>query len=150
MRTSHAKSDINITPLIDIVLVLLIVFIVLVPSLAKATNAVLPTLDPGRLTERPTPLVVSLDAEGRLFLQQDAIPWNELPERLAPSLLLQPLGGRKVFLKVDGSLPHGHAVRAMDMIRVGADLARTRTALRSDLGGEDGGGTKVVVSLKKS
>ncbi len=150
MRSSSPKSDINITPLIDIVLVLLIVFIVLVPSLAKVTNAALPTLDGPKPTGTPTPLVVSLDGEGQLLLQQEAVPWAELSERLAPSLMLQPLGGRRVFLKVDGALSHGYAVRAMDLIRVGSDLARARTALRGDLGGEDGGDAKVVVSLRKS
>jgi hypothetical protein len=94
-------------------------------------------------------LVVTLDSEGKLFLQQEAVPWSELAERLVPPLLLQPVGHRKVFLKVDGSLPHGHAVRAMDLIRVSSDLARARTRQRGDLGDEDGGETKVVMSLKK-
>jgi len=144
------KSDINITPLIDIVLVLLIVFIVLVPALAKVSKAVLPREVPDQSHQNPTPLVVSLDAAGTLFLQQEEVQWKELAERLALALLLQPLGGRKVFLKVDGSLPHGTAVRAMDTIRVGSDLARARTIQRKELGGEDGGETKVVMSLKKN
>lgn len=145
------KSDINITPLIDIVLVLLIVFIIMVPALAKVSKAVLPREVPDTKDAlRPTPVVVTLDASGKLFLQQEEVPWNELAERLAPALLLQPIGGRKVFLKVDGSLSHGMAVRAMDTIRVGSDLARSRMAQRKDLGGEDGGEAKVVMSLKKS
>lgn len=154
MKTSalpcRHKSDINITPLIDIVLVLLIVFIIMVPALAKVSKAVLPREVPDTGAPNPTPLVVTLDASGRLFLQREEVPWNELAERLAPALLLQPIGGRKVFLKVDGDLPHGMAVRAMDTIRVGSNLARSRMAQRKDLGGEDGGEAKVVMSLKKS
>jgi biopolymer transport protein ExbD len=147
--TSGAKSDINITPLIDIVLVLLIIFIVMVPTLSKVAKAVLPTISNVPPPTDGTPLVVTLDSEGKLFLQQEAVPWSELAERLVPPLLLQPVGHRKVFLKVDGSLPHGHAVRAMDLIRVSSDLARARTRQRGDLGDEDGGETKVVMSLKK-
>lgn len=148
--TTGAKSDINITPLIDIVLVLLIIFIVMVPALGKVTKAVLPRMADTPGTETPIPLVVSLDGEGKLYLQQEPIPWETLPERLAPVLMLQPLNGRKVFLKVDGELTQAYAVRAMDLIRVGSLLARTRTAQNPDLGGEDGGDAKVVVSLKKA
>lgn len=149
MNTHSHKSDINITPLIDIVLVLLIIFIVMVPALGKVTKAVLPRRAEDQGTKVPTPLVVSLDGAGKLFLQQEEIPWNELPERLAPVLMLQPLNGRKVFLKVDGELSQAYAVRAMDLIRVGSLLARTRTAQNPELGGEDGGDAKVVLSLRK-
>lgn len=147
----HHKSDINITPLIDIVLVLLIVFIIMVPALAKASKAALPREVPDVPEAlKPVPLVVTLDAAGKLFLQQEEIPWNELAERLAPALMLQPLNGRKVFLKVDGTLSHGVAVRAMDSIRVGSNIAQARTAQRKEFGGEDGGETKIVMSMKKS
>lgn len=149
MKTG-ARSDINVTPLIDIVLVLLIIFIVMVPALGKVTNAVLPRPAEDRGPKPPTPLVVSLDGAGKLYLQQEQIPWEALPERLAPALMLQPLNGRKVFLKVDGELSQAYAVRAMDMIRVGSLLARTRTAQKPEMGGEDGGDAKVVVSLKKA
>ena len=139
------KSDINITPLIDIVLVLLIVFIVLVPTLAKVTNAALPNQGPQPAAETLVPLVLSLNAEGQPFLQREALAWSEIRERLVPPLLLQPHGSRKVFLKVAGELPHGTAVRAMDEIRAASEQARQRTA-----GAEDGGEVKVVLSLNKS
>jgi len=145
MTRLSAKSDINITPLIDIVLVLLIVFIVLVPTLAKVTNAVLPIQGPPPPKGGAVPLVLSLNAEGQPFLQREPVAWGEIRERLVPSLLLQPHGGRRVFLKVAGELPHGTAVRAMDEIRVASDLARQRT----NTGPEDGGDVKVVLSLNK-
>lgn len=141
-----AKSDINITPLIDIVLVLLIVFIVLVPTLAKVSDAALPTQGPPPPEGSGVPLVLSLDAQGQPFLQQEALAWSEIQTRLVPPLLLQPHGARKVFLKVAGDLPHGTAVRAMDEIRAASDQAKSRT-----LGVSDGGGdAKVVLSLNKS
>ncbi|NTV74775.1 MAG: biopolymer transporter ExbD, partial [Holophaga sp.] len=68
-----AKSDINVTPLIDIVLVLLIVFIVMVPGLSKALPVVVPQVVK---VDRPTPpdpknppLVVTIDQNGDLMLQ---------------------------------------------------------------------------------
>lgn len=140
-----AKSDINITPLIDIVLVLLIVFIVLVPTLAKVTNAALPNQGPQPPQNAPVPLVLSLNAEGQPFLQQEAVTWGEIRERLVPPLLLQPHGARRVFLKVAGDLPHGTAVRAMDEIRFASDQARLRTGV----GDGDGGEAKIVMSVNK-
>jgi len=142
-----AKSDINITPLIDIVLVLLIVFIILVPTLAKVSNATLPNqVPPTEIPKAEIPLVLSLNAEGQPSLQQEAIGWGEIRERLIPPLLLQRPGGRKVFLKVSGDLPHGTAVRAMDEIRAASNQAQ-----RQSVGVHEGGGeVKVVLSLKKA
>ncbi|MCE1228259.1 MAG: biopolymer transporter ExbD [Firmicutes bacterium] len=140
----HAKSDINITPLIDIVLVLLIIFIVMVPTLAKATSATLPYPGGDRKKGTPIPLVVTLDAIGHLRLQQDEVAWGELKDRLVPPLLLQPHGARRVFLKVAPDLPQSTVVRAMDEIRAASNLAQTRTAAP-----EGGGETKVVMSLAK-
>lgn len=150
MNTSRAKSDINITPLIDIVLVLLIVFIVLVPCLPPTLKAALPqrgnAVPPG--PGQPVPLVLTLDAQGRLFLQQEEISLASLPDKLVPPVLLQPLGLRKVFLKVAGDLTHAHAVRVLDQIRVAEDLAkvRTRTRFGPDV---DGGEIHVGVTLLK-
>ena len=87
-------------------LVLLIVFIVLVPTLAKVSDAALPTQGPPPPPGSEVPLVLSLDAQGQPFLQQEALAWSEIQARLVPPLLLQPRGARKVFLKVAGDLPH--------------------------------------------
>lgn len=141
-----AKSDINITPLIDIVLVLLIVFIVLVPTLAKVADAALPNQGPQPPTGSEVPLVLSLDAQGQPYLQQEVLAWGDIQARLVPPLLLQPHGARKVFLKVAGDLPHGTAVRALDEIRAASNQARERTGL----GPNDGGEVKVVLSMTKS
>lgn len=147
MSRFGAKSDINITPLIDIVLVLLIVFIVLVPTLAKVSNASLPQRQDTPTQEPPQPpLVVSLDAQGQLFLQQDSVAWDELREVLVAPLLLQPCGARKVFLKVSGDLPNSTAVRAMDEIRAASAQVYTKSGVTP----EQGGSVKVVVSLKKA
>ena len=151
MDTRHprAKSDINITPLIDIVLVLLIVFIVMVPGLSKALSVAVPrpSLDPPKGPE--IPVVLTLDGEGRLRLQREELPLAELSARLKPVVLLQPLGYRKVFLKVDGELPHERAVRVLDEIRVASEGARRETRARPGFQDEDGGDIKVAIALLK-
>lgn len=141
----RAKSDINITPLIDIVLVLLIIFIVLVPSLSRVAQASLPR--PSGPAGTSLPVVVTLDGEGRLHLQRELLPAAELRSRLAEALSLQPAGLRRVFLKVHPDLPHQHAVRALDLVRMAIQEAQGLTLARH---GHDGGEIKVVVAARAS
>jgi len=150
MATHRSKSDINITPLIDIVLVLLIVFIVLVPGLSKALTVSVPRMTSVAPSKTdPIPVVLTLDHEGKLFLQRSEVTVAELREQLVRVVMLQPLGLRKVFLKVDGDLPHERAVRILDEIRVASEQARRATRLRSGFQDEDGGDIKVAVTLLK-
>jgi biopolymer transport protein ExbD len=146
-----AKSEINVTPLIDIVLVLLIVFIVLLPGLTKALPVAVPqvvkttalVVDP-----RNPPLVVTLDETGGLWLQRDRIPLERLADSLVPVVQLQPAGVRRVFLKVDGEQPWQRVVDVLDVIRLASDRARRETAAKPGWGGLDGGDIKVAISLK--
>lgn len=151
VRRPSAKSDINITPLIDIVLVLLIVFIVMVPGLSRALQVVVPRIVEGP-KEKPVepPVVVTLDGEGRLFLQREEVTLASLRERLVPVVMLQPLGLRKVFLKVDGELAHERAVQVLDQIRVASDQARRETRARPGFQEEDGGPVKVALTRLKA
>lgn len=139
------RTEINVTPLIDIVLVLLIIFIVMVPALIKVQAVVVPRMMPGGTPSEV--LVVRLDAEGRLFLQQKEIALGQLAEQLRDPLLLQPLNLRKVFFKLDGELPQQRAIAVLDQIRRASEMAKGRS--RDAFRGQDGGDTKVVVSLLK-
>jgi biopolymer transport protein TolR len=150
-----AKSDINVTPLIDIVLVLLIVFIVMVPSLTKALPISVPKVTTTQTPPKPDPLnppvVISVlpSASGggyEYLLQSSPVKLPEISEKLTPVLLRQVPGLRKVFLKVDGELPYQAAVDVMDQIRLASDQAKRETLAKSHV---DGGDTKVVISLKK-
>lgn len=140
------RTDINVTPLIDIVLVLLIIFIVMVPALVKVQAVVVP-----RMTTDGSPsqvLVLRLDAQGRLYLQQQEIALGQLAEQLRDPLLRQPLNLRKVFFKVDGELPQQQAIAVLDQVRRASEMAKLKS--RSLFRGQDGGDTKVVVSLLKA
>ena len=150
-----AKSDINVTPLIDIVLVLLIVFIVMVPSLTKALPVSVPKVITTTIPPKPDPLnppvVISVlqsnnGNEYDYLLQSTPVKLTEISGKLAPVLLRQVPGLRKVFLKIDGELPYQAAVDVMDQIRVASEQAKRETLAKSQV---DGGDTKVVISLKK-
>lgn len=144
-----AKSDINVTPLIDIVLVLLIVFIVMVPGMTHAHKAAVPqeVIAPPKTDAKPDSLVVTVDKDGKYFLQQAEIPLPELADKLLDPVMRQVPGDRKVILKVEEEIPFHYAVSAMDQIRKASDMARKKTSETNQL--QDGGDVKVIVSMKK-
>lgn len=148
-----AKSDINVTPLIDIVLVLLIVFIVMVPGLTKGAKVTVPqvvqTSTPPPPDPKDVPLVVTIDDKGDFFLQSEKVTVAELGDRILPVIKLQPVNGRKITLKVDEEIKYQQAVDALDQIRLAGDKAKKETAADPRFQGLDGGDVKVLISMKK-
>ena len=150
-----AKSDINVTPLIDIVLVLLIVFIVMVPGLSKALPVVVPQVvkvdKPTPPDPKNPPIVITIDEKGQLMLQNDVLDITQLADKLCPAVELQPSGMRKVFLRVDEDQAYQYAVNVLDQIKVASDRARKETSQRPEFVGTglDGGEVKVVAAVKK-
>jgi biopolymer transport protein ExbD len=144
MSHPRLRSDINMAPLVDIVLVLLIVFIVLVPGMVRATQVALPIK--GGETEAP-PLVVTLDAEGSWCLQSAETTPAQLTGSLCQAVQRQPMGFRKVFLKVHPALPHHRVVAALDAIREAGERAKRETRAKPEWLNQDGGDIRVVTGL---
>lgn len=108
-------SGINVTPLVDVVLVLLVIFLMTAPVLYQSAIKVqLPKARTGENTDR-SPLSFSLDKEGQLAWNQDKITWEELAKRL------QGLGERTAeqtaLISADQATPHGIVIRLMDALR---------------------------------
>jgi biopolymer transport protein ExbD len=146
------KSDINVTPLIDIVLVLLIVFIVMVPGLDKATKVVVPQVVQTTKVTPPDPnnILIQVDQDGTMTLQQDKIDAEGLIAKLPDAVMLQPLNYRKVFLKVDEDVKFQAMVDVLDAIRVASETAKKKSLEQQDkFLGQDGGDVKVAVALKR-
>lgn len=160
-----AKYEINVTPLIDVVLVLLIVFIVLVPGLTKALPVSVPRVVHASLPPpaHEPPLVVTLDGADGLRLQSERIELCRLADALVPVVRLQRAGMRRVLLKVDGEQPWQKVVDVLDQIRAASDRAKWGTAANSqdtlrvpagdgekaEWGGLDGGDIKVTIAMEK-
>lgn len=118
------QSAINITPLIDIVLVLLIVFIVMLPILGRHHPVVIPATDGSGVSNIP---LIALAEGGSCTLQGEPIALDELARRLLASALLQPPEARRVQLKVEGAVPMARVTEILDTIRVAGEEARRQT-----------------------
>ena len=113
------NSEINVTPLVDVVLVLLIIFMVVTPLLEKDIEVRVPDADDiEEITDvPPDQLVVSLDAEGNLKINADAIPGPDYVEKLKRMVAAKPRGERLVFFMADDRTNYGKLVAALDGAR---------------------------------
>jgi len=82
VRKNNPISDINVTPLVDVMLVLLIVFMVTAPLLTVGVPIELPKTDAKQMSEESEPLTITLDKEGNIYIQEMKIPFTELAEKL--------------------------------------------------------------------
>ena len=99
-RPERTKPDINITPLVDVVLVLLIIFMVVVPAMQAGAQVRLPGVrNPDARTSASPPITVSVTAAGAVFLEKTAVDRERLVGELRRMHANAP--GRKVILKGD-------------------------------------------------
>jgi biopolymer transport protein ExbD len=112
-------SEINVTPFVDVVLVLLIIFMVTAPMLMRAMDVSLPTagLRRDQVEERT---IVSIDAQGRTFLDERAVNIQLLEEEIKMRVEVQ--GLRIAYLRADETLQYKQIIRVMDLLkRAGVD-----------------------------
>jgi biopolymer transport protein TolR len=119
-RGKHRKmmSDINITPMVDVMLVLLIIFMVAAPLLTVGVPVELPKTAANALPAvEEEPLTITLTADGRVMLQKTEIDPGELiPKLRAVSAERK---DDKVFLRADGSIPYEAVVQVMGALNAG-------------------------------
>ncbi len=112
VRMGRRMSEINVTPFVDVMLVLLIIFMVAAPMLTVGVPVELPRSQAAALpTEAEEPLTITLAADGRLFVMTNEIS----PEALVPTLQTVRAERRsdKLFLRADGSIPYARVMEVM-------------------------------------
>lgn len=113
-RTQSSLSDINITPFVDVVLVLLVMFMVTAPILQSGIEVEVPkTKTVKEITEER--LVITIDKDQRVFLGNDPININEISDRLHEKI--RDPQGQSVFIRSDENVPFGAFATVMDAVK---------------------------------
>ncbi len=128
-------ADINVTPLVDVMLVLLIIFMVTAPLLTAGVPVNLPDSRAKALDQDQKPVQLSLDDTGKLFIDDEAVTEAALPQRLE-QIAAAKAGNEppQVFLRADRKLDYGRVMRVMgELNRAGLN----RVSLVTVEGGTD-------------
>ena len=113
-RTQSALADINITPLVDVVLVLLIIFMVTAPVLQSGIEVSVPkTRTVKEITEER--MVISINKQQRVFLGNDAININEIAQKLKQKI--RDPRHQSIFVRADENVPFGAFATVMDAVK---------------------------------
>ena len=114
-RQGGPKADINITPLVDVVLMLLIIFMVVTPMMQKGVEVHLPKATNVLQGKENSPLIITVTEAKDVYVERDKITMEQLPDKVKEGMASVP--GRTILLKGDKALKFGEVRKAMDQIR---------------------------------
>ena len=137
---STVMNDINVTPMVDVMLVLLIIFMVVMPTIMAGFQATLPTGD--NLKSRPEDearVVMGVDVRGNYYLDKKPVRRDQVPAMLAQAFRERPQD-KVLFLKADANLPYLEIITVMELARdagarVVAAVSEARSAAEAPAGG---------------
>ena len=114
-------AQINVTPLVDVMLVLLVIFMVTAPMMQQGVQVNLPKADTKGMSTQEDTVIVTVDRQGQTFINKDQVSSGDLRRKLTE--LFATRTKKEVFLKADAGVPYGDVVRAMADIK-GAGIER--------------------------
>lgn len=118
MKLSQEKgplSEINVIPLVDVVLVLLIIFMITAPMMQHGMNIDIPNVTAKPLPTKDEPQILNITKEQRLILNEKRLGMKEL--KPAIELLFANKSNKEIFLRADKNVPYGFVVKCMGVIR---------------------------------
>ena len=113
-RVYRPLSDINVTPMVDVMLVLLIVFMITAPMMQGGVDVELPRAEARPLSPKEG-MVVSVNRDGRIFVDQTPVSYNDF--RVTFRSLVTTRKPTGVYLQADTRVPYGQVVRVLAVIR---------------------------------
>jgi biopolymer transport protein TolR len=124
-------AEINVTPMVDVMLVLLIIFMVAAPLMTVGVPVDLPRTSATPLNQETEPLTVTVDAQNRIFLQETEVALEALVPQLQAILRNQPPGTpeRRIFVRGDRAIAYGRVMEVMGTISA---AGFTRVALLAE------------------
>ncbi|MFV0490209.1 MAG: protein TolR [Pseudorhodobacter sp.] len=134
---SAAMSEINVTPFVDVMLVLLIIFMVAAPLLTVGVPIELPQTAASALpTEQEEPLALTMTSDGRILIQNEEVAEEELIPKL--QAIAAERTSDKIFLRADGAIPYASVAQVMGALNAGGFR---NIGLVTDTDGPDFGAT---------
>ena len=131
-RTPRLNSEINVTPFVDVMLVLLVIFMVTAPLLTASVDVDLPKTQAAQATGQDEPLVVSVNAQGKTYLQDTELDQDALVARLKAITANKP--DQRIFVRGDKSLAYGRVMEVMGALSA-AGFAKVALVAEMPAGG---------------
>jgi biopolymer transport protein TolR len=113
-RRYRPMSEINVTPMVDVMLVLLVIFMITAPLLTVGVPVDLPKTQAAQINEAIEPLVISIDAEGKIFIQETETEMEALIPRLQAITGSKP--DTRIFVRGDRTIQYGRIMEVMGRV----------------------------------
>lgn len=113
---SRLVSDINVTPFVDVMLVLLVIFMVTAPLMMQGFDVKVPATEAPSIESPEERLIITINAEGKIFIDEYEVSLEDLTPKLR-SIYANRQDQKGVFLRADKSLPYDTVVKVMGRIR---------------------------------
>ena len=110
-------SEINVTPLVDVMLVLLIIFMVSAPMMTKGIEIDLPKTHAARMEVEEQKLLMTITKDQKVYLGETEVPYDQLEQALTTNARLQQ--ERELYLQADEAVPYGFVAKVMALVRKG-------------------------------
>jgi len=117
---SGPVANINVTPLVDVMLVMLVIFMVTAPMLQQGVDVNLPKATTAAIKGTDEQVVLSIDVEGEIYIgNENKVALDDIPNKVNAILDARPAAERKVYIKADTDLNYGRVMEVMGKLHEG-------------------------------